>query len=450
MSVCPQTGPPRVLRRYWAGPQVLRDLSTKGAPNGLPARLRRMAAPVAGAAFLRNVGILTIATIGARGLGFLYPVLAAHLLSLGSYGMVRYNISIALILCLPVSATSTVIARFLAEHSRSQERHSTYYSAGIIGAGLLLGVTVALVLAGERLGFHIKSSVLAVVLGLSVFYVYGGVIRGASDVFKLALYPLTSNAFQLLLLAIVYWGVLPSTVGSVTAIYGLSYLLPVAVLELVKPTESRFLFDRRILSAIGDLGRFYVPVAAAHAAYTGWISIDILFLGHFRNAEYVGAYSAAKTLVSVIDFVPTAVATLLLPKLASLGGTNVRYAALSGLTILVLSIPLAIALTVGAPLWLSVLFGSEYAGACNVVGWLSLGMTAHAFYTVLEVNWIARSRPQLHALCIGLTLAANVLGQSVLTPNYGPLGAAVSFASSMFVGPAVVLIFRVLGSRPRR
>ncbi|MGQ9682104.1 MAG: hypothetical protein ACUVX9_06190 [Anaerolineae bacterium] len=385
---------------------------------------------------------LTASTVIARALGFMYPVVAAALLAAADYGVVRYAISLATLVAAPVTATSTVIARTVARSRVSTSSSDSYVASSVAGAAALTAVVLTALMVYQSVFSDLPPGMLAIVVGLAGFYVYSGLVRGLSDIGKLAVLPCASNAFQLLLLGLIPARILPPSPAVVAAVYGMSYIGPIVALEAVHPLAH---IQLRMISGrvLGELGRLYMPLALAHAAYTAWMSIDVICLGLIRGSSQVASYSVGKTVTTVLEFVPTAVTTLLLPRLAR-GGPSAE-ARFSACLLILTSVPLAIGIAVGSPLVVRVLFGGKYAVSPVVVAAQAVGMALHGLYTVQEVRWVAAGKTHLHLLAIGVALLMNIVGQVTLTPRFGMLGSAFSFALSIALAPAPVIVLEKVG-----
>ena len=71
-------------------------------------------------------------------------------------------------------------------------------------------------------------------------------------------------------------------------------------------------------NALNKIFQFSIPIWVSHICYILFNSIAILGLEHFHNQAEVGKYSVVKTISLVFFFIPSSIATLLMPKSASL------------------------------------------------------------------------------------------------------------------------------------
>lgn len=171
--------------------------------------------------------------------------------------------------------------------------------------------------------------------------------------------------------------------------------------------------------------------------------LDVLMLGYFKVAEEVGYYSAAFGLTSALTILTGSFTVVLLPEISKLTEKDEikRYIrkVLKVTTILaMLLLPL---IFIAKPFILTI-YGVEYLGSVIIFKLLCLNtmfiLIAHPITLVIySIN-----KPEISAYVSILQLLANFLGNFLLIPSYGAIGAAIttmitSVGGSFFIMPYI-------------
>jgi O-antigen/teichoic acid export membrane protein len=288
---------------------------------------------------------------------------------------------------------------------------------------------LTLVLAISALAFLSLQSfgILVVVAGTTIFYAYWGLARGFLASRRLVVAYLGSNLLQLVL---TFWLIQFLAIKSVSlalVIYGGTYLLPLALLQITRPLILSF--DHHLINwnTIKPILRFSLPIWLSHAMYMLNLTLDILLLKHFCDSETLGRYSLAKTISALFIFIPTGISTILMPRVASLPAKDHNKLLIQSLVLsLVINLGiLAVLLLLGN--WaVRQFFGAEYLSSSATVLILAAGMImlgVHAIFSSVQVgkgqaNWETISRFVI--LVVFFTVGW------LMIPVQGDLGAAIS------------------------
>jgi O-antigen/teichoic acid export membrane protein len=160
--------------------------------------------------------------------------------------------------------------------------------------------------------------IVMVFAGTTIFYTYWGLSRGFVAPTRLALAYLGSNLAQLILVVVLVYVLDIREPLLALSIYGLSYLLPLAVLQTVWPLPLHILGGPVRREHVREIMHFSWPIWISHISYMLYMSMPILMLEPFAGKESVGVYGVANTLTMAFLFIPSSIATLLMPKTAGL------------------------------------------------------------------------------------------------------------------------------------
>jgi O-antigen/teichoic acid export membrane protein len=170
------------------------------------------------------------------------------------------------------------------------------------------------------------------------------------------------------------------------------------------------------------------PLMFANLAVIVYLRIDEVMLRHLTNAQTVGIYAAAVKLSELCYFVPTALATSVLPALlrarqqdpAAYAKRQQQYYDLSAAVAYALSVLVALV----APWVVRLAYGAEFADAAPILT-VHIWASVFVFLGVARGQWLVNEGLQKFYLAATLAGAvANVLINLVLIPRWGGLGAA--------------------------
>ncbi|GAG58130.1 unnamed protein product, partial [marine sediment metagenome] len=155
--------------------------------------------------------------------------------------------------------------------------------------------------------------------------------------------------------------------------------------------------------------------------------LDVLMLSYFKTTEVVGYYSAAFNLAFAISLVTGSLITVLLPEVSSLVGRNTiqnyirKSLKYTGLLVCFL-VPVLI---ISGPLILF-LYGTQYEGSIIIFTILFAIRLLGVVVSPLGLVFYTLNKPQLAAYLNVLQLSGNFMGNYLMIPVYGAIGAALS------------------------
>ncbi|HEX7196733.1 MAG TPA: flippase [Candidatus Limnocylindria bacterium] len=160
------------------------------------------------------------------------------------------------------------------------------------------------------------------------------------------------------------------------------------------------------------------------------LRIDQIMLGNMAGAAEVGTYAAAARLSEIWYFVPTAIAASVFPALlhareASRQAYERRQQQLYDLMALI-SIPIALAVSLLSPILVHVIYGPEFASSALV---LSIHVWAGPFVFMAAIlsKWlVAENLLKFSFIRHGAGALTNVVLNLLLIPQFGGVGSAIA------------------------
>lgn len=389
--------------------------------------------------FVKDSLVVGVSSIVARGLGLLFATLLAHSLSPDDFGFFRYSVTIATIITIASSSSPISISRFLAAHPDDQQARDRYFSNGLVGLALLLFVSLFISVPIMWLLHVLNFGTATCVVCLAIYYGYLYVVRGLNSAWKMGLtYSLSNVALIIALLVVLdLFGL--HTPTAALMIYGLTNLVPIFLLELVKPMALHFrpgLISRAILL---ELARFALPIVISSGSLTIWNGIDIVLIENIAP-HLAGNYAVASTLAQAFIFIPAAITWVLLPRVAALERAKSRRYSLGAILVsfLISLVGLVIVGIWGHKL-IDLTFGQRYDDAYLPLLILSVGMSIYSLYIVLEGFIIGSGRPNLSAQAMVMAIIGTGATGFWLISWLGPVGASLSFTVGAVLGFAALL-----------
>lgn len=247
---------------------------------------------------------------------------------------------------------------------------------------------------------------------------------------------------------------LPQFIGGYVGIYALqTTALIIYLLQVDKPSLR---IDWSFLHAqnIGEMLRFGLTLSLAGMAALGLKTLDSVFLGKFKELHYVGVYTIASFIPTVIEAPLNALDRIASARIAHAYSENnkphiedvflksVKYLSLIG-GLLFVGINTNIT-------YLLNLIGKDFTQGVGVVYIISVGSLITMFGGSSNALLVYTSKPWQGALMlmglVGITIICNML----LIPRFGLNGAAMSTAISAFLFTAgkFVLNYNRFGFQP--
>jgi O-antigen/teichoic acid export membrane protein len=393
--------------------------------------------------FFKGSAMTTLGIVAARVLGFVYSFLLARSFSTEDFGSVQYTLTLATLAALATvpfaeQVLPWFISRFRDDAARLDEtvRHGWLVLLALYGGTL---VVAAPLLAASGRPWLV---VLVIFSGVTLFNVYLGLARGFMAPGRLLLAYLGSNLLQLVavLAALRVLGTASTT--PVLLIYGLSYLLPVVLLQAARPFPVAFRLPVARRAVLAGMLRFAAPVWGSHALYTLSFALDVLLLERFWDEATVGVYALTKTIVMGFSFVPQGITVMLMPRVARGGGQRRLLAAALVATVAASAVALVVYVAVYEWFVVAMVGGAYFVGMPFAL-LMALSAIVYGVHAILTSYLIGSGRPGLETASRGV-MAVTLLGAGVLlVPPGGVLGAA--WANVLCAAAGVLAYLVILG-----
>jgi O-antigen/teichoic acid export membrane protein len=172
---------------------------------------------------------------------------------------------------------------------------------------------------------------------------------------------------------------------------------------------------------------------------------DSLMLTYFTGISAVGLYNVALPTSKILTYFPLAIGSVLLPITAELWAKKKMVLLKDGMEMLykysiLVILPLALIMLSFTDLILLVLFGKDYVPAGLALKILSIGTI---FITLHQINanfFSGIGKPQIHSKIIFSAVGLNFLGNLILIPILGIVGAALTTTASYLLMTGIGLI----------
>ena len=163
--------------------------------------------------------------------------------------------------------------------------------------------------------------------------------------------------------------------------------------------------------------------------------VDQILLGLLASQAALGTYAVAVNGSEILFYLPSAVATALLPAVArsdAAAGVE-RTLRVFRAVMIVTTVAVAVAAAAG-PLLLPLVFGSAYSGSVEPFLWLLPSAFGFASSAVFSNALLASGAPALSSLGPVTSLVVGVTLDLVLIPSHGATGAAVAASAALLCG----------------
>lgn len=389
------------------------------------------------ASLVRNSTWSLVAQAASIGFGALVAVVAVRVLTVSQWG--DYSTALALASLLVVFAELGVATVVLRRMSAEGVDHVEVLGAAR-GAVVLSGTVTALLLIPTAVVLGFSDHVLVVLVPATVLCLVQPWVALLRSVFTAwrtmastaVLLVVQASLTALVTLALLAWGVrsLAPMLGLVVG-YSASAVLGTHMVRRRFGVRTRTVWGRRAL----DVLRVSVPIAGVGLIAVVYAHVDVIMLSRLAGTSEVAYYTVPYSIVRMAWLAPSLIASAFFPLLMRLqvdAPTEARNAFLLMVRIFfVLSVPVALFLSVSSPTLLATLFGNAYGGksadVLAIMAWTCvLGFQNYILWAaVLAVH---RERDVLAWQVAGLIV--NVALNVVLIPEFGAVGAAIALLVS--------------------
>jgi O-antigen/teichoic acid export membrane protein len=172
--------------------------------------------------------------------------------------------------------------------------------------------------------------------------------------------------------------------------------------------------------------------------------LDILLVNFFVGPAEAGIYTVAVRVAEQLWLISNSAAVVLLPRLAGLHSaeeTRRRLTPVIARWIILAGLGMAITLALISGWIVPLAFGAEFAQSAAVLMWLLPGVVAYMCVMVLSPDLAARGRPDLNGWAAGVSLAVSTVGNLLLIPVYGVVGAALASTLAYVMACVITIVY---------
>jgi len=178
--------------------------------------------------------------------------------------------------------------------------------------------------------------------------------------------------------------------------------------------------------------KFLIAMSAIVLSGIFFANIDRVMLGYFVQAEFIGYYTAALSLIGGISLFLSFSALVLLPIFSRMKGKRLEIALKKSRNfVFMLSIAAFIFTLLFAPVIISIIYGSEYALAINILRLFSLLLIFLSLIALYQTYYISQGKPKKIAKLLIISTMLNIFLNYIFITSLLPYGhlAAVYGAS---------------------
>ncbi|MBI2653364.1 flippase [Candidatus Woesearchaeota archaeon] len=206
--------------------------------------------------------------------------------------------------------------------------------------------------------------------------------------------------------------------------------------------NSRSFIDKKILRQISRYSFFTLATlsGALILQYT-----DTITLTYFAGLEAVALYNIAFPTSKILMYLPNAIGNLILPLASELWTKKRKDLLKAGLEALykysmVIIVPLVFVMFSFSDLIIAVLFGSQYVPAQNAMRVLLVGVIFLTLYSINVYFVSGIGKPEIQTRIFYIAAVFNLIGNIILIPIIGIMGAALTTSASYLIMMTASLI----------
>lgn len=402
---------------------------------------------------VRGAGVVFAFSVLGAGIGYLIRLILARDLSVEDFGLFYAVFSfLAFLSLIKTLGFDRALVKFIPEFLAEGDRRSVkglilltagiqlvtntiviaaiYLSADFLAEHFFKAAGASLVLKLLAIGFFVDSFVIVLKYcfqGFKRMYTFAlldlvrmllllslvvvGVSLGAGILGPTAAYLLTPIILLVIFLAVFLWRAFPGFLSAPTAIGG------------------------RMLRRVGKYSLYLMITSSGVLVLQ---HTDTLMLTYFAGVTSVALYNIALPTSKILTYFPLAIGTVLLPIASELWTKKKTSLVKEGIESLykysmIVMLPMALVLVSFAELALSIIFGREYAAAATALQILSVSTVFIALHQI-HINFFSGiGRPDIHSKIIYSAVALNFLGNLILIPILGIIGAALTTGVSYVI-----------------
>lgn len=414
---------------------------------------------IEGSSFIFIIGIL------AAFIAFLTRIVLTRNLSLEEYGLFcAVFVFVSFFSFLRNLGLGASLIKYIPEF-RVKERFDLIKSVIIITSSLRIFISlvfaIAFFLLSDFLAIHYFHNPLASQLLkiLSVFFLLSALIDITRNLFEAFQKPFwfpfvdfSKNLFVLgFILLFFYFGL--GVLSPVLAYLAMVFMLPLIFLPVIlrsfKFSKYKLVLSKELVKKFFIFGMPFVFVSISAIVIA---QVDTLLLTYFRSLEEVGIYNVVLPFSLLLLQFSSAISVILFPMCSEFWAKGQKERLINAVNFIyrysfMVVIPLGLLIFYFTPSLLRIFFGEDYLPGSSAMRILLVGVMLYSIANINQYVIAGIGKPKIVAKIVGLSALFNLLGNLVLIPIYGIIGAAIMTSLSYILSLVLSLIYlkRLIG-----
>ncbi len=351
-----------------------------------------------------QAGAIVLIGVLSLNLGnYVFHTIAARSLGTALYGDLATLIAISGLIALPLGGVQLWVARYVAHYTTVGDDDAVHWFvrrtmtyAAVIGAIASVALLAVSWWLRDALGIASIAAVAITALtalAATTSSVMWGLAQGVQR-FALIAFTYASTAIARVVLTVIAFGAGLKVGGAMLATLGamiVALAIPMWVLRRwLRPAAAS---GRRVTRL--EAGRSLTPVLVGLLAMASLTSLDVVVAKVALTADEAGIYGAASLVGRVILYLPAAIITVLLPRVAARAADSAETTGILRRSVIVTlgfcSLSTLVYAGAGTQV-VEIAFGSAYADAAGLLWLFGIAMTGYALLNVLLVYDLGHDR----------------------------------------------------------
>jgi len=389
----------------------------------------------------KDSAIVFTGNILGAGLGFIATILITRTLGPAQFGL--FSVALAVMgIASQFSdfGISTGLVRFASLYLKNDNQKANLIFKVSLKLKLIVAILVFLIgfFASESLAVHVFGKP-GLIFPLKLAFI--GAFGASQSFKKFALFNLINPLGKFALIGLLFLTYKLNLFSALTT---------VIILPFIAFPIGSLIIPRDFLRAKGDeneafhnLFHFSKWILVSVFCVMIFIRLDVLMLGYFKAAEEVGYYSAAYNLSITFLLITGAFTTVLLPEISKLLTKEgikhylKRYISIAGVIAIFLFFPLFF---LASPV-ISTIYGVDYILSIVLFKILLVNQLIILTFNPIGLFLYSINKPQIAAFANITQLSLNFVGNYMLIPIYGAIGAAIVTLVTNVVGIGLVGLY---------
>jgi len=350
---------------------------------------------------LKSSSIVVTGILISNVLAYIFHIYVGRALGPVDYGVFGALLSILTILSLISTAFGSAIVKFTARlNEKKQYEKIGFLRKAMQKKMLIFGVIFLLliILLSQNIADYLKieSNIPVIIMVISLFFalispVNRGVLQGLKK-FKVYSWNGILESVSRLIIVIVLLSLGFGISGSIIA-YGLGYFIAfLAIFPFIKETKIQKKYEKNKEQDLAGFYRFVVLVFFVTIALQLLINLPTIFIKHFLSSEFTGYWTAALTLARATLFVTGGILIVMFPEVAGEEKAKEKKLVFKKALILTLLVSVGIALIflIIPNVFITLLYGKNYAGAVPILRWMGVAMIGVSVLQLSLNYWLAK------------------------------------------------------------